>query len=75
MYDQGVGVEQSYEKAFFWAFKSAVQGNTKAQIMVGQMHFTGQGVKQNQVVGLAWVMLAFDAGSEYANFAGTRLMK
>ena len=40
MYDQSVGVEQSFENAFYWAARSAVQGNTLAQIMVGQMYFT-----------------------------------
>jgi hypothetical protein len=72
MYDQGVGVEQSFENAFYWASKSAVQGNTLAQIMVRQMHFTGQGVKLNKVDGLAWVMLAFQSGAEYADVVGSQ---
>ena len=75
MYDQGIGVEQSFEDAFYWASKSAVQSNTVAQVMVGQMYFTGQGVKLNKVNGLAWVMLAFQSGSELADIVGNELIE
>ena len=75
MFDQGVGVEQSFGNAFYWAASSAVQGNTLAQMIMGQMYFTGQGMKLDKVAGLAWVMLAFQYGNEYAEVIGDQFVE
>ncbi len=47
MYYFGDGVEKDDQQAFKWLQKAAEQGHTKAQTILGGMHFTGQGGEKN----------------------------
>ena len=48
------GLEQSYEKAFYWTNKAAEQGNTLAQATIGNSYFTGRGVIQSDEKAFYW---------------------
>ena len=47
MYYHGEGIDQDYEKAFYWYSKSASQGEAIAQYEVGQMYEDGVYVGKN----------------------------
>jgi TPR repeat protein len=47
MYDNGLGVEQSYEKAFEYYEQAAQQGDTSAMAHLGVMYANGLGVDQS----------------------------
>ena len=54
MYKNGLGVEQSYEKAVEWYLKAAEQGLADAQNNLGNMYYTGTGVEQSYEKAVEW---------------------
>jgi TPR repeat protein len=44
MYDYGEGVDQDYATAFHWYTKAVQQGNSDAQLNLGNMYLHGKGV-------------------------------
>ncbi len=54
MYDEGLGVSQSYEEAVKWYRIAAEQGNTYAQCNLGQMYESGHGVELSYVEAVEW---------------------
>lgn len=53
MYDNGLGVPQSYKEATIWYRLSADQGCAKGQYNLGVMYATGEGALENLVVAYA----------------------
>ena len=62
MYENGHGVEQSYEKAVEWYRKAADQGNAAAQYNLGNMYSWGKGVEQSNEKAAEWYRKAADQG-------------
>ncbi|MFQ5548007.1 MAG: tetratricopeptide repeat protein [Woeseia sp.] len=53
----------AYERAFFiYRNELAPRGDKYAQYMVGYMHLTGTGVREDPVIALAWYRLAAERG-------------
>jgi len=46
----------NYTKALEWFNKSAQQGNSDAQLMIGLMYLKGHGVKQNSYKASDWIL-------------------
>jgi hypothetical protein len=57
-YNEGIGVEQSYEQAIKWYLKSAKQGYAEAQFSLGRLYYMGFGVAQDYAEALKWLRLA-----------------
>lgn len=57
---QGKGVPQDYEKAEKLFLKSAEQGNTSAQCMLGAMYATGLGVTKDYIQSYKWLSLSIE---------------
>ncbi|MBQ0016979.1 MAG: sel1 repeat family protein, partial [Bacteroidales bacterium] len=53
-YDNGQGVEQSYEKAVKWWTKAAEQGDAGAQYNLGVCYEKGNGVEQSREKAIFW---------------------
>ena len=62
IYDKGIGVRQSYNKAFRWYMKAAAKGNPKAQYNVACMYDHGEGVKQSDSNAFIWYQKAAEQG-------------
>ncbi|WP_288264747.1 tetratricopeptide repeat protein [uncultured Dialister sp.] len=62
MYENGRGVEQSYEKAAKWYQKAADQGDAVAQYNLGTMYKNGLGVEQSYKKAAKWYRKAADQG-------------
>ena len=58
MYSVGRGTPQSFEKALNWYQNAAKHGNTKAQVNLGLMYFTGRGVAKDQIEAHKWLTIA-----------------
>lgn len=54
----GHEVPQDYKKAFEWAKKSANQGNTYSQFIIGEMYYEGLGVTKSYKDAFKWYKLA-----------------
>jgi uncharacterized protein len=68
VYEDGILVEKSLEKSFFWMLKAAKQGDVNAQSNVGMFYAAGMGVKQNAEEGIKWLKKAADAGEKDAMY-------
>ena len=66
MYDNGTGVEQSYEKAVEWYLKAAEQGFAWAQHQLGYMYESGHGVERSDEKAREWYQKAAEQGYEPA---------
>jgi len=64
--DEGVGVEQSYEKALYWYRKAAIQGQANAQYSLGEMYLDGLGVERDSARAYAWIYVLVRGGVEAA---------
>ncbi|MDR0443210.1 MAG: leucine-rich repeat protein [Treponema sp.] len=53
-YQDGIGVEQSYEKAFYWFTKAAEQGHTDAMVNLGVCYFFGRSVEKDYKKAVSW---------------------
>ncbi len=60
------GWRQDYPRAYSLWKKDAVNGHAPAQFMVAEMHYKGQGVRQDYAEAWAWFNLALDQGYKLA---------
>ena len=58
LYEQGLGVGQSYPEAMAWYRKAAEQKLPQAQFNIGTLYFYGYGVEKNLREALTWFRLA-----------------
>ena len=61
-----MGIEKTYEEAYSWMEKAAMQGHTPAMTGLGICYYYGYGVKRNKDTGRSWVNKAAIMGDEYA---------
>ena len=54
LHAEGVGVDQSYDKAAGWFLKSASQGDATAQSWLGWMHANGKGLPHDDRQATTW---------------------
>ena len=54
MYAYGKGVDQDYTKAVEWYTKSAEQGDSDAQWLLGDMYEYGRGIEQDYDAAIGW---------------------
>jgi TPR repeat protein len=62
MYDDGLGVPQSFSHALYWYRKAADQGLADAQYILARMHGRGRGVEQNASLAFFWFNIAGAGG-------------
>jgi uncharacterized protein len=66
-YEGGVvGVPQEYGEAVRWYRKSAIQGNSMAQMALGMMYFDGKGVTRSHQTAFTWLKPAAERGEPLA---------
>ena len=68
LYKNGVGVEQSYEKALEWINKAAEQGISRAEFEKAVMYVNGQGVPPSEEKALQYIKEASSKGEATAQF-------
>ena len=73
MYEQGLGVSQSYSEAFNWYQKAAEQGIAQAQYNLGVMYERELGVSQSYTEAAKWFREAAKQGDVEAQQALQRL--
>ena len=66
LYQQGHGVDQSYERASEYYEAAAKQGMTGAQYNLGLLYCNGQGVERSYETARGWWMKAAESGEENA---------
>ena len=68
MYDNGYGVAQDREQAFYWYQRGANAGYARAQYHLGFMYHHGFGTTRSQSEALKWYRLAADQGEVRAQY-------
>ncbi len=63
IYEQGLGVQIDYTKAFKWTQLAAQQGLPDAQNRLGGLYLRGLGVTENRSKAMKWYKLASDQGN------------
>jgi TPR repeat protein len=63
LYEQGLGVKQSYESALAWYQKAGDQDSPEGQYNAGLLYFNGTGVAKDYRAAYEWFNDAADAGS------------
>ena len=68
MYTNGTPVPRDYQEAVKWCYKAAKQGNEKAQVKLGLMHYYGDGesVPRDYIEAEKWFQRAAKQGNEKA---------
>lgn len=66
MYEQGLGVGQSYPDAVIWYRKAADAANASGMFYLGVMYNIGRGVLQDRIEALRWFRRAADFGQATA---------
>ena len=66
MYYYGYGLNQDYNKAFFWYELAAEFGEVSAQATLGRMYYLGHAVRQDLVQAHKWYDIASVNGHEDA---------
>lgn len=69
MHCNGLGTEQSYEKAFEWFLKSAQEGNKFAQYSLANLYYYGNGVQKDLSQAFWWYRKSSEQGQPYASYA------
>ena len=64
MYENGRGVEVSYEKAFEYYEQAADLGHRMAQFYLGLLYVTGQGVTKDESEAKKWLTASAAQGFE-----------
>jgi TPR repeat protein len=59
----------AYKKSFFWYQKSAIQGNSDAQYLLGLIYEEAEGVEQNFEMAKYWFIKASEQGNDNAKKA------
>lgn len=62
MYDNGLGIEQNYQRAAHWYRRAAEQGQPRAQFNLGLMYESGEGIKRDQAAAVGWVRKSAEQG-------------
>ena len=57
-YDQGVGTQKDFNKAFKWFQSSAQLGSSAAQFNLGVYYYNGSGIDRDFVAAYTWVKIA-----------------
>ena len=65
-YNNGLGITRNDAAAVEWYKKSAVQGNSQAQLHLGNCYYNGQGVAQDCAQAVKWYQKAAERGYVYA---------
>lgn len=68
-YEQGKGVEQDYDQAFYWYNRAAERGDTIAQLKLGYCYKMGYGTEQNDSLAAKWYHEAAKQGMAEAQGA------
>lgn len=63
-YDNGYGVPEDKEKAFFWFYKAAILGMEWSQKRIARMYQIGEGVGKNGIEALKWYKIGADRGDD-----------
>lgn len=66
MYEQGLGLAQSYIDAVIWYHKAADAANASGMFYLGVMYNFGRGVPQDRIAALRWFRRAADFGQATA---------
>ena len=66
LYEFGKGVEQRFEKAFFWYEKAASGGLASAQYNLGLLYENGRGTTKDYKKAAKWYQLASEQGDPWA---------
>jgi hypothetical protein len=74
-FDHGIGVAQSYEKAFTLYKESAAQGNLKAMLNLGVLYLAGNGVTEDEKTGFSWVKKSAEGGDPRAAYSLSILLQ
>lgn len=74
IYEQEVGF-QNFKEAFYWYKKSAIQGVLEAQYRLGFAYSVGQGVDDNPLAGLMWIIISLVGGNEKAAHLKNKLVQ
>jgi TPR repeat protein len=67
MYESGNGVPQDDVEAVRWYRLASEQGDSFAQVNLGNSYYTGKGVPQDNLSGLMWWAIAGAQGVQDAN--------
>lgn len=66
-YQEGIGTEVNYDKAFAIFSELALLGHPLSQFQLGKMYCEGKGVEQDDELGKKWVSQAAEQGVEEAS--------
>ena len=66
---EGRGTERNLKTAFYWIEQSALHGNAKAQLGLGDIYGSGMGVEASNDRAYLWFSLAAAQGMEKAKYA------
>jgi TPR repeat protein len=66
LFQQGIGLPQSYTEAIKWYTRAAEAGNAEAMNNLGTLYVSGHGVPQDYAEAKKWYQRAADAGSVMA---------
>jgi len=69
MYQQGLGVQKSNDEAVRWYHLAAAQGNTLAQVALGNIQLEGVGARPDPVMAANWFREAAEQGDPAAMLA------
>ena len=67
MYHEGYGVAKNYQESLKWYKKAAIQGDAKAQVLIGAMYAAGRGVAKNYIKAYKWFSLSASKGNKNAD--------
>ena len=62
------GQAANYPQAFTWCSKGARSGVASSQTLLGEMYFSGLGVKKDLAIALSWYKLAAKQGHPHAQY-------
>lgn len=63
MYNQGMGVEKDFKKAYYWLKKSADADNYLAEYFLGSMYKNGEGVEKNLTTAFKYYLKSARTGN------------
>ncbi|KAG0185369.1 hypothetical protein DFQ28_009473 [Apophysomyces sp. BC1034] len=73
LYDAGIGVIQSYERAFDFLRKAAEQNDAQATLLLGSYYQNGLAVEKNLIRAIEIYLKAADLGAPVAPFAAAQV--
>jgi len=73
-YANGIGTEQSWEKAAEWLQSAASQKHPKAQHLLAHYYYSGNGLEQDYALAFQWFYEAAEQGLAEAQFMTGRML-